>query len=150
MSRKQRHVKILDIIKHNPIETQEQLVFALRSAGFDVTQATVSRDIKELKLVKNNVNGQYKYVVLDSQDNQIGAGNGLLKLYSEIILAVNYVNNLVVVSCKPGNAGSVATMLDSLKFQDTIGSLAGDDTVLVILKDNNSAQRFAEKLKVML
>ncbi len=149
MSRKDRQLKIIEIIKHNAIETQEQLVIALRNAGFDVTQATISRDIKELKLVKNNINGQYKYVVLESQDNQIGSENGLIKLYREVVLSVTSVNNLVVISCKPGTASSVAAMLDSLRFPDKLGSLAGDDTVLVILKDNGSALVFADRLKGM-
>lgn len=149
MSRKDRQLKIIEIIKHNAIETQEQLVFALRNAGFDVTQATISRDIKELKLVKNNVNGQYKYVVLESQDNQIGSENGLIKLYREVVISVTSVNNLVVIACKPGTASSVAAMLDSIRFNDKLGSLAGDDTVLVILRDNGSALVFADRLKGM-
>lgn len=149
MSRKDRQLKIIEIIKHNAIETQEQLVIALRNAGFDVTQATISRDIKELKLVKNNINGQYKYVVLETQDNQVGSENGLIKLYREVVLSVTSVNNLVVISCKPGTASSVAAMLDSLRFPDKLGSLAGDDTVLVILKDNGSALVFADRLKGM-
>lgn len=149
MSRKDRQLKIIEIIKHNTIETQEQLVFALRNAGFDVTQATISRDIKELKLVKNNVNGQYKYVVLESQDSQMGSENGLIKLYREVVISVTSVNNLVVIACKSGTASSVAAMLDSIRFNDKLGSLAGDDTVLVILRDNGSALVFADRLKGM-
>lgn len=150
MSRTERQLSIIEIIKSKAIETQDQLVDSLRSLGYNVTQATISRDIKELNLVKKNINGRYKYTILEQNDSIEDNDNKMVDLYREVMVSIKNVNNLVVLRTRPGTAGSVAAILDNFRYANKLGTIAGDDTVLVILSDNESAMVFADRLKGML
>lgn len=150
MSRSDRQLSVIEIIKSKVIETQEQLVEELIALGYKVTQATVSRDIKELNLIKKNINGRYRYTVLAQPEKAESEDNKMLSLYREVIISVTQVNNLIVLHSKPGTAGSVAIIIDTFQYSGKLGTIAGDDTVLVILSSEESAIEFADKLKGML
>lgn len=150
MSRSDRQLSIIEIIKNKAIETQEQLVEELIASGYKATQATISRDIKELNLVKKIVNGRYRYTVLAQPETAEDEDNKMLGLYREVIISVTQVNNLIVLHSKPGTAGSVAIIIDTFQYSSKLGTIAGDDTVLVILSSEESAIVFADKLKGML
>lgn len=150
MSRSDRQLSIIEIIQNKAIETQEQLVEELIASGYKATQATISRDIKELNLVKKIVNGRYRYTVLAQPETAEDEDNKMLGLYREVIISVTQVNNLIVLHSKPGTAGSVAIIIDTFQYSSKLGTIAGDDTVLVILSSEESAIIFADKLKGML
>lgn len=147
MTRSERQLSIIEIIKNKAIETQEQLVDELVALGYKVTQATVSRDIKELNLIKKNINGRYRYTILKQTEKGDHADDRMINLYREVVISVNQVNNLVVLRSKPGTAGSVAAILDEFHYNAKLGTIAGDDTVLIILSSDDAAMVFADKLK---
>lgn len=147
MDRNERKRKIIEIVKNNAIETQEDLVKMLEAMGYNVTQATISRDIKELKLVKINKDGQYRYAVAADNSNFSDVKNSMLNLYREAVERITVSLNLIVVRTKAGNAGSVAAMLDSLNLPKVIGSIGGDDTVLLIAESVSAAPEIADKLR---
>jgi len=147
MDRNERKRKIIEIVKNNVIETQEELVAMLETMGYNVTQATISRDIKELKLVKINKDGRYRYAVASDNNNFADVKGNMLNLYRETVERVVVSLNLIVVRTKAGNAGSVAAMLDSLNLPKVIGSIGGDDTVLLIAESVSAAPEIAEKLR---
>ena len=144
-----RHNKILEIIEHYNIETQEELIDKLRLAGYDVTQATVSRDIRELKLLKvMSELGTYKYVVP-------GGGHGENKhIYSKAIdgsiKSVEYALNNIVIKTYPGMANAVAARIDSLHEPDILGSVAGDDCIIIVARSTEAAEKFTIKLREMI
>lgn len=136
MARNIRQSKIISIISNSEIETQEELVSALRADGFDITQATISRDIKELGLIK--IVGKvkkYKYAFIDT-DEKVGT-NKTTNLFKEAVLAVKGLNNMVVLKTVKGTASMVAGFLDKLAIDDMLGCVFGEDTVMAIL--DNSA-----------
>ena len=147
MDRNERKRKIIEIVKNNAIETQEELVAILQTMGYNVTQATVSRDIKELKLVKINTDGHYRYAVATEGSAMTDGKSSMLSLYREAVERITVSLNLIVVRTKAGNAGSVAAMLDSLNLPKVIGSIGGDDTVLLIAESVSAAPEIAEKLR---
>ncbi len=139
-----RHAKIVEIISSMDIETQEQLTDVLKSEGFSVTQATVSRDIKDLKLVKVSArSGGYKYA-LSSSDGAPPAAK-FHNIMKETITSVDHAENIVVVKTFPGMADAAAAAIDSLKTPGKVGSIAGDDTVILIMRTKNDAQSFASE-----
>jgi transcriptional regulator of arginine metabolism len=141
-----RHAKILEIIDRFEIETQEELAEKLREHGMEVTQATVSRDIKELRLVKvMKIDGKYKYSSVIHTDNV--TSNKLLKVFSESYVRSDYANNIVVVKTLPGMAQAAASALDSLKLDEILGTIAGDDTIMVVCRAEKIAEELVEKLK---
>lgn len=144
-----RHRKILDIISENNVQTQEELISKLREAGFSVTQATVSRDIRELKLVKVSAGGnEYKYAESTHEDIKISAKyRNILK---ETMASVDYSGNIVVVKTYPGMAQAAATAIDNMGWDDIVGSVAGDDTIIIIMRANNSAIDFYDKFTEIL
>lgn len=146
MDRNERKRKIIEIVKNNVIETQEELVSMLETMGYNVTQATISRDIKELKLVKINKDGRYRYAVASDNSNFADVKGNMLNLYRETVERIVVSLNLIVVRTKAGNAGSVAAMLDSLNLPKVIGSIGGDDTVLLIAESVSAAPEIAERL----
>lgn len=136
-----RHAKILEIIDIYDIETQDELCEKLKDMGYEVTQATVSRDIKELKLVKvMGDNSVYKYAAMQDIDNLIS--DKLLMVFAHAFVSVDYANNIVVVKTLPGMAQAVASTVDSMKFQEIVGTIAGDDTLMIIAR----TERHAEEL----
>lgn len=120
----QRHIKIREIISQNEIETQDDLVEALRQSGFQVTQATVSRDIKELLLIKIPMDdGRYKYSMpTDQRYNPI---QKLKRALVDNFLHIDHTNNLVVMKCLPGTANSIAALLDNIEWTEVMGTIVG-------------------------
>lgn len=133
-----RHAKILDLIKENDIDTQDGLLRCLRESGFDVTQATVSRDIKELRLVKTlSSKGKYKYST--GRDNARDVSSKFYSLFGDSVTSVEAAQNIIVVKCMNGMAQAVCAAMDTLTFAGVVGTLAGEDTILVICKNNEAA-----------
>ena len=136
-----RHAKILEIIDKEVIETQEELAERLKSLGVEVTQATISRDIKELRLIKvMTEDGRYRYASIGKGENVVT--DRLLKVFSESFVSGDYANNIVVVKTLPGMAQAAASAIDSLKWNEIIGTIAGDDTIMIVCR----AERIAENL----
>lgn len=150
MSRSTRQSKILDIIKSKDVETQEDLVGELIASGISVTQATISRDIKELGLVKTMTEtGKYKYSTMKTTDNKIPGK--LISLFKEAVLSAVTVRNLIVVRTLPGSAGAVANVIDQVNSPLMLGTLAGADLLIVICENDENASelegRLAELIK---
>lgn len=145
-----RHSVILQLIEEMDIETQEELAQELKKRGFDVTQATVSRDIKELRLVKVlSSSGTYKYAAIDQTD--AGVSDRLIRIFSESVVSMDYANNLIVIKTFSGGAMAAAAAIDALNWNEIIGCIAGDDAILIIVKNNELVkgviQRFNKLLK---
>ena len=139
-----RHAKILELIKAQDIDTQEELLRNLRACGFDVTQATVSRDIKELRLVKSlSPNGKYKYST--GRDNARD-----ISLFGDSVMSVEAAGNMIVVKCMTGMAQAVCASMDTLHFPDFIGTLAGEDTILIICKTDEIAEEKQNELRKLI
>ncbi len=140
-----RQQKILELIEKYDIETQEQLIARLNEAGFSVTQTTVSRDINQLKLVKTvSGSGRYKYVLPEiRRDNNVSVVNSAL---SEACLKIQAARNIVVVKTLSGMANAIAVCIDSIGQSDILGSVAGDDTILIVLTTDEAAQSLSDKL----
>jgi len=141
---------ILSIIEKNDIETQEELIESLRKEGFNVTQATVSRDIRELKLTKiNSENGKYKYVL-----PRVPKENAGHRLYNTTIsgsvISVEYALNIVVVKTYPGMAQAVAAGIDSNNIDGVMGCVAGDDTIIVAVKTAEGAKNAARDIRKLI
>lgn len=145
MDRNERKRKIIEIINSRPVQTQEELVAILRDMGYHVTQATVSRDIKDLNLVKINQDGTYRYAVASNR-TAVDVNSTMFSLCREAIVRIVVSLNLVVVRTRPGNAGSVATMLDALSLPKVVGSIGGDDTVILVAESVSAAPEVAERL----
>lgn len=144
-----RHAKILEIISHKEIETQEELVEELRHMGMDVTQATVSRDVKELKLTKvMGTNGNYKYSAIAHGENLIS--EKLVNIFVQTVLNVDYVNNIIIIKTISGSGNAAAEAIDSLNWDGVAGSVAGDNTILVVARSNEKAQELVSKFKKLL
>lgn len=146
-----RQEKIIEIIETQAIETQEALQEKLRECGFDVTQATVSRDIKELRLTKVSSRGnRYKYAVLDSDDPRQTAK--YVNIMKETVISVQCAQNMLVVKTFSGMAAAAAAAIDSLMCDEIIGSIAGDDTIFAVAENETRAQslrdRILEKLDI--
>ena len=136
--KKNRHEAILSLISRQDIGTQEELMLKLNELGYKVTQATVSRDIKQLKLIKTPVsNGVYKYssVVSGSEDRS----SKYYSILSHSVTAVNYAGNMVVVKCYAGMAQAVCAAFDTMELNGVVGTLAGDDTIFLATENNTSA-----------
>ena len=147
--KKRRHEKILQIIGNNTVDTQEELLRLLREEGFDVTQATVSRDIKELRLVKTQTgNGKYRYTA--PKDGSRDMSSRFFSLFSENTISVQSACNMVVIKSLTGMAQAVCAAMDSLHWEGIVGTLAGDDTIFVVTQDEECARRVAEELRRMM
>jgi transcriptional regulator of arginine metabolism len=145
----QRHRAILEIIEQSAVETQEDLALALVQHGFEVTQATVSRDIKELRLLKVLTDeGTYRYAVQGNADQ--GLGERLRRIFAETVMSVEVAVNLIVIKTLPGSAHVAAELVDTMRSAETVGTLAGDNTVLVIVRDAESAPAVAERFRGMM
>ena len=149
MLRTARHAKILEIIAHKEIETQEELCAELNSQNFKVAQATISRDIKQLQLVKvAGQDGHYKYAV--SQHSGTKTALKFKTILKETIVKVDYAQNIVVLKTYSGMAQAAAAAIDALQMQDIVGSVAGDDTILIVMRSTEIAGDFTEKYKELL
>ena len=142
----QRQAKILEIISTINVETQEQLLQELESAGFRSTQATISRDIKELRIVKELTTlGTYRYTTA-AKEVPSTFSNRLNTIFRECVTRYDYAQNLVVIHTLPGLANAAASSIDAMNMSVVVGTLAGDDTVLVVMRDNNAAAQFCGEI----
>lgn len=145
-----RQSQLLQIISEESIETQEQLLSRLQARGIKSTQATISRDIKELHLVKEPAGqGRYRYAV-SVHKTKLNFADRLRTIFRESILSVDYAQNIVVLKTMPGLASAAAAAIDSMEITYMIGSLAGDDTVMLVMRDLESASDFVTDVKEML
>ena len=139
-----RQAKILEIIENNVIETQEEIAEKLKELGMDITQATISRDIKELRLIKvMSEDGRYRYAPFTKSENTIS--NKLLTIFSESFVSSDYANNIVVVKTLPGMAQAAGAAIDSLKWPEIVGTIAGDDTIMIVCRAEKIAEGLADK-----
>lgn len=129
----------MEIIGGTNVETQEQLLQLLQEAGFTSTQATISRDIKELRIVKELTTfGTYRYVAA-AREAVEGLSGRLNTIFRECVTSFDYAQNIIIIRTLPGLANAAASALDALHMQDALGTLAGDDTVMVVMRDTNAA-----------
>lgn len=141
-----RHGKILELIQNHAIDTQEELLNWLRKEGFDVTQATVSRDIKELRLVKTlSSTGEYRYSTGKAAEIDMSAK--FHTLFRDSVSSVDYACNTVVIKSMSGMAQAVCAAMDSLHWNGIVGTLAGDDTIFVLTRSENAAFALVMELK---
>ena len=139
MSKGQRHIKIREIIANNDIETQDDLVYTLKSAGYNVTQATVSRDIKELHLIKVPLSdGRYKYSL--PADQRFNPLQKLKRNMMDAFVRIDSAGHLLILKTLPGNAMAIAALIDNLDWDDVVGTVSGDDTILVICRTEKDTE----------
>lgn len=146
----QRQAKILEIISTTNVETQEQLLAALQAEGFRATQATISRDIKELRIVKELTSlGTYRYTTSTSEVT--GSFSARLNtIFRECVIGFDYAQNIIVIRTLPGLASAAGSAIDAMNLSIVVGSLAGDDTVMVVMRDNNAAAAFCGEIKSLI
>ena len=149
MKKAARHARILDIIGRQAIETQDELAEALRQTHIDVTQATVSRDIKELMLIKVPVgDGRYRYAYPASKD-ALFSNKRMERLFQDSVTGMDFSENIIVVKTLPGTANAVASALDHAGWPDILGTVAGDDSILVVVKPKEAARTVMKKLEAL-
>ena len=146
-----RQAEILRIIGERDIETQEQMLDQLRRCGIRATQATISRDIKELNLVKQpGAGGSYRYVVSAARPPQRAAAGRLQNIFKEGVTSCDVAQNIVVVKTMPGLAPGAGAALDAMELEGLVGSLAGDDTVILIMRTAQAAEGLTREIESML
>ncbi len=141
-----RQKKILELIEAYDIDTQETLILKLKDAGFNATQTTVSRDINQLKLVKAiTPSGAYKYIIPDvrREDNRTVMNSAL----TDAVVKIEAAQNIVVIKTLSGMANAIGVCIDSLDHDNIVGSVAGDDTIIIVTKDSTIARAMEENLK---
>ena len=145
-----RQAKIMEIISTSDIETQEQLLQELQNAGFTSTQATISRDIKELRIVKELTSlGTYRYTSA-SREVSNTITTRLNTIFRECVTSFDYAQNIIVIHTLPGLANAAASALDAMSRSVVLGTLAGDDTVIAIMRDSNSAAAFCGEIRSLM
>lgn len=145
MLRSARHAKILEIISHKEIETQEELCTELNNMNYVVTQATISRDIRDLHLFKvAGVEKKYRYAYINDGENDISPK--MKNLFRDCVLSVKAAQNLVVIKTLAGNGANAGAVVDKLNHDEIVGSVAGDDTLLVVCEDNEGAALVVTKI----
>ncbi len=147
--KKTRHIRIIELIEQFDIETQEELAEYLKKDGFHVTQATVSRDIRELQLSKIATSaGRQKYVIL-KQDNS-NLGDKYIRVLKECYVSMDQAQNLLVIKTVSGMAMAVAAAVDALKYKEIVGSIAGDDTIMVAIRTVEDTKIVMKKIREIL
>ena len=145
-----RKKAILDIVTHYEVDTQETLQALLLERGFSVTQATVSRDIKQLSLIKTmSENGSYKYSLPRSEQDS-GSRSGLMRVFSDAVYGIDRAMNTVVIKCHSGMANAVCARLDNAGYPSIVGTLAGDDTIFVLMRTEEDAAAMLSELEDLL
>lgn len=140
-----RHTKILELIDNYDIETQDELAKKLQEAGFTVTQATVSRDIREMRLTKiATTKGKQKYAVTSGINSELAERS--VRVFKEAVTKMDYAQNTIVIKTLAGMANAVGAALDNMQENDIIGTLAGDDTVFCLVKTQQQAAAIMERL----
>lgn len=158
MSKASRQAEILRIIREQPVSTQDQLLRLLRGRGITVTQATASRDIRELGLGKRQEpDGSYVYAVADSPEperetpaEESTPDSRLRSIFRQGVVSVDYAQNLIVVRTMPGLASAACSAMDSMGIETMVGSLAGDDTGILIMRTAGDAERLCGKIHAMM
>ena len=146
----ERQEKILQIVSQYSVETQEELLSRLHDLGVDSTQATISRDIKQLHLIKQPAgNGSYKYGVSENHTH-LNIAEKLRSIFRESILSVDFARNIVVIKTMAGLASGACAALDGMEIPYMVGSLAGDDTAFLIMRTEENAEEFAQEIRAML
>ena len=146
----QRQAKILEIVSTKAVETQEQLLQELQDAGFYSTQATISRDIKELRIVKELTSfGTYRYTT-SAKEVKGTFSTRLNTIFRECVTGFDYAQNIVVIHTLPGLASAAGSAVDAMNMNFILGSLAGDDTVIIVMRDTNAAAAFCGEIKNLL
>lgn len=146
----ERQEKIMELIANRDVETQEDLLVALREAGFNTTQATVSRDIKELRIVKELTPfGTYRYAAAATGISGTFSSR-INTIFRECVTSYDYAQNLMVIKTLPGLANAAGTAIDAMKMRVVVGTLAGDDTLLIIMRDTTAAAAFYSELRNLL
>jgi transcriptional regulator of arginine metabolism len=141
----QRHLKIREILNNQEVETQDDLVHALRNAGFQITQATVSRDIKDMHLIKVPLdNGSYKYSLPTEQ--RFNPMQRLKRALTDHFTSIDYAENLVVLKCMPGTANAIGMLMDNLEWNEIMGTICGDDTILIICRTKEQSQTVVNQI----
>ena len=149
MARTARQSKILEIIKNQEIETQDELVNALRALNFEITQATISRDIKELGLIKiMSDSKKYKYAYVDSSEQQMSTK--YLEIFKESIISIKPILNQVILKTLKGVSSAISSLIDKMGIKQIIGSVYGDETVMVICENSEEANYVCDKLLEMI
>jgi transcriptional regulator of arginine metabolism len=149
MLRSARHAKILEIISHKEIETQEELCAELNGLNYVVTQATISRDIRDLHLFKvAGIEKKYRYAYINDSESEISPK--MKSLFADCVVSIRCAQNIVVVKTLPGNGNSAGSVIDKLNFVEIVGSVAGDDTVFAVCENAESASYVAEKIQEFL
>lgn len=144
--KKNRQTRILELINKYPINKQEELLQKLREDGYEVTQSTISRDIKNLNLTKGlGADGIYRYQA--PQVNHQSSKNYFVTLFSNSVLSIDIAQNIVVIKTSSGTANAVCATLDAMSYEGIAGTLAGDDTIFVACKDDKYAQRYLHEFK---
>ena len=146
----QRQAKIMEIITNRNVETQEQLLDLLRAEGFRGTQATISRDIKELCIVKELTNlGIYRYVAATNEISGTFSAR-LNTIFRECVISFDYAQNIIVVRTLPGLASAAGSAIDAMNLSTIVGTLAGDDTVMIVMRDTNAAATLCGEIRSLL
>ena len=146
----QRQAKIVEIISNANVETQEQLLQALTDQGFSSTQATISRDIKELRIVKELTSlGTYRYSIPE-KDAPPAMSDRLNTIFREGVISADFAENIVVIHTLPGLASAAGSALGAMKSSVVLGTLAGDDTVIIVMRDTNAAAAFTGEIKAVI
>jgi transcriptional regulator of arginine metabolism len=144
-----RQNKILELIEAYDIETQEQLADHLKKSGFDVTQATVSRDVSELSLIKTSTQGgKHKYAAIAGQATS--ASDRFVKIFADTVQGVASSENMIVIKTIPGCANAACESIDAIGFEHAIGSIAGDNTILIIADDRKNVAELVRNFESML
>ncbi|OJV62206.1 MAG: arginine repressor [Clostridiales bacterium 38-18] len=149
MMKYSRHSKILEIIESKDIETQDELASELRESGFQVTQATVSRDIKEMRLIKVlTKDGRYKYASIREKEGVVN--ERFLKIFRNSVTSIDHAGNIIVVKTLVGSASAAAVSIDALNLKQIVGSIAGDDTIFLLVKEQDMVQDLLKQFKELL
>lgn len=144
-----RQTAILSIIEQNDVETQEELASKLKEMGIAVTQATVSRDIKELRLLKVlSGSGGYKYATADKAEH--GLSERFVRMFKDSVLSINFAGNIVVIKTLSGSANVAAEAIDSMHLPEILGTMAGDNTILVVVQNEEEAAKTVNRFRDML
>lgn len=147
--KEQRQSKILSLIQKSEIETQEDLALALKNEGFAITQATVSRDIRELKLTKvATKTGGQKYVALSNVEQQVS--EKVIRVFKDAFVSIDYAGNTIVIRTLVGMGNAVAAAVDAFNMEEVIGTLAGDDTIFCLVKHEDHIQSVINQFKEIL
>lgn len=145
-----RQAAIINLIENEHVGTQNELSRRLEELGFAVTQATISRDIRELRLVKvSTPGGSYHYEV-GKGNERVPDSNKFYSIFKAGVHTVDYANNLVVIKCFTGMAQAVCATMDSMEWDDIVGTVSGDDTILIVMRNEKSAEEMLQKLKEIL